>query len=294
MRSVLLLILSIGLFCSFGTAHADDHGKKKVVFVAGPPSHRSGDHEHNAGCLLLAEHLHVGMPDIEVRVFQNGWPSDPKAFKDADSVVVYCDGQSRHVLLSNEEKVQSLMDDGVGLVCIHYAVEPPKGPKGKTFLNWLGGYFEQDWSVNPHWTANFTKLPEHPITQGVKPFSINDEWYYHMRFREGLEGVTPILSDNPPKETLNRRDGHHSGNPHVREAIANGEIQHVAWATERENGGRSFGFTGGHRHINWKDDNFRTLVLNAIVWSAHGEVPENGVPTDTPSNAAMSANLDPK
>ncbi len=46
------------------------------------------------------------------------------------------------------------------------------------------------------------KLPEHPITRGVKPFKINDEWYYHMRFREEMEGVTPILTDLPPDATL--------------------------------------------------------------------------------------------
>ena len=104
-------------------------------------------------------------------------------------------------------------------VCLHYAVEAPKGPAGDKFLEWIGGYFETDWSVNPHWTAKFSSLPEHPITRGVKPFEINDEWYYHMRFREGMRGVTPILTDLPPAETLSRPDGSHSGNPHVRAAI---------------------------------------------------------------------------
>jgi len=40
-----------------------------------------------------------------------------------------------------------------------------------------------NWSVNPHWTAKYEKFPDHPISRGVKPFEINDEWYYHMRFR---------------------------------------------------------------------------------------------------------------
>ena len=38
-----------------------------------------------------------------------------------------------------------------------------------------------------------------------------------------------------------------------------------------------FGFTGGHWHWNWADPNCRKLVLNAIVWVAHGEVPAGGV-----------------
>ena len=102
-----------------------------------------------------------------------------------------------------------------------------------------------------------------------------------MRFRDGMKGVTPILSALPPKETLSRRDGPHSGNPHVRSAVLDRkESQHVAWATERADGGRGFGFTGGHVHWNWGDPNFRKLVLNAIVWSAKAEVPKDGVGDD--------------
>ena len=131
-----------------------------------------------------------------------------------------------------------------------------------------GRLFETHWSVNPHWTANFTKFPKHPITQGVKPFKANDEWYFHMRFAPGMKGVTPILSDVAPKETMKRGDGAHSGNPAVRKSVAAGNPQHVAWAFERPNGGRGFGFTGGHNHLNWANDDFRKTVLNAIVWVA--------------------------
>ena len=81
------------------------------------------------------------------------------------------------------------------------AVEVPKDKGGPEFLDWIGGYFETFWSVNPHWDADFTSLPNHPITRGVKPFKIRDEWYYHMRFREGMKGVTPILTAVPPDQT---------------------------------------------------------------------------------------------
>src|SRR5690606_27756285 len=97
------------------------------------------------------------------------------------------------------ELMDQLAQRGVGIVCIHYAVEVPKGPSGEKFLNWIGGYFETDWSVNPHWVAQFEKLPDHPITRGVAPFAADDEWYYHMRFRPELKNVTPILSALPPK-----------------------------------------------------------------------------------------------
>jgi type 1 glutamine amidotransferase len=270
----------------------DADGAKKVVFLAGGPSHGYGSHEHYAGCMLLARALEQGMPRIRVEVHRGFWPSDVDALNDADALVMYCDGGSGHPVHQHWEDVDRLAKKGTGIVCIHYAVEVPKGASGDRFLEWIGGYFEPHWSVNPHWEARFTQLPEHPITRGVEPFQIHDEWYYHMRFRDNMDGVTPILTDLPPPETLQRPDGPHSGNRHVRAAIARGEPQHVAWATERPDGGRGFGFTGGHFHWNWGDNNFRKLMLNAIAWAAKADVPEGGVPDHPVSFQQLEANQD--
>ena len=70
-------------------------------------------------------------------------------------------------------------------------------------------------------------------------------------------------------------------------------MQQVAWAAERDNGGRGFGFTGGHFHSGWANDQQRKIVLNAILWTAHAEVPASGVES-TVTEADMKANLDPK
>lgn len=282
------------LACSLAgrPAPAADEGPKKVVFLAGKASHGYGEHEHKAGSLLLARALEAGMPGFEAEVVTEGWPEDESVLDGADAVVIYCDGAGGHIALPHRPKMVELMERGVGLACLHFAVEVPAGPEGDDFLDWLGGYFELGWSVNPHWTARFDPLPEHPIARGVEPFAINDEWYYHMRFRPGLEGVTPILSAVPPTETLSRPDGLRSGNPDVRRAVEDGEPQHVAWAYERPDGGRSFGFTGGHVHWNWGDDDFRTTALNAIVWIAGGDVPPEGVPSVTPTREELEANQD--
>src|SRR5262245_23509486 len=193
--------------------------KKKVVFVAGRPSHAYGAHEHNAGCQLLAKELQAAMPAIACDVHLNGCPEDAKFFDGADCIVMYCDGGARHMVNEHLEQVDALAKKGVGIVCIHYGVEVPAGESGNKFLDWIGGYFEMNWSVNPHWTAKFEQFPNHPISRGVQPFEINDEWYYHMRFREAMRGVTPILTALPPKESLSRPDGSHQGNPHVRAAV---------------------------------------------------------------------------
>ena len=104
--------------------------------------------------------------------------------------------------------------------------------------------------------------------------------------------MTPILTDVPPAQTLKRPDGARSGNPAVRKAVANGESQHVAWAYERTGGGRGFGFTGGHVHMNWQHDDNRKLMLNAILWTANVEIPKEGVLSKTPTKEEMHSNLD--
>ncbi len=264
--------------------------KPKILFIAGTRSHGWFNHEHYAGSMLLAKAINdAGIP-VETVVIRKSWPADEKQLEGVATIVVFCTGGRRHLLNPHIEKVDAYMKKGVGLVCLHYGVETNKGKNGDAFLRWMGGYFETHWSVNPHWVAEFKKLPNHPIARGVKPFTIYDEWYYHMRFSKDMKNVTPILSAHPPKSTLRRRDGAHSGNPHVRKAVADGKIQHVAWAFERPGGGRGFGFTGAHFHINWAHDQFRKVVLNAIVWTAKIEVPKDGVPSKRPDAAALEAN----
>ena len=115
-----------------------------------------------------------------------------------------------------------------------------------------------------------------------------------MRFRDEMKGVTPILSALPGPETLKRRDGAHSGNPHVRASVLERkETQHVVWATENENrAGRGFRFTGAHLHNNRADDNFRKVGLNAIAWIAGLDIPEGGVLSQRPDKAELESNQD--
>jgi type 1 glutamine amidotransferase len=266
----------------------------KIVFIAGRPSHGPGEHEHRAGCLLFQSCLEK-VPGVTSVVYTNGWPKDPGAFDGAAAIVVYSDGGGAHPLLQDDHlaTLGKLMDKGVGLACIHYAVEPTLEKGQKEFLDWIGGAFEVNWSVNPHWPADFTKLPKHPVTRGVKPFEIDDEWYFNMRFREGMAEVSPLLSAVPVASTTNRSNGPHEGNAAVRAMVARGEPQHVAWASQRAGGGRGFGYTGGHFHRNWGNENTRKLVLNAILWVAHIDVPKGGVKSVlTPED--LEKNLDYK
>jgi len=279
------------VLCQFIFGICSQAEDKKVVFVAGPKSHGFFAHEHAAGCKLLAEHLEAANLGIKTVVVTGGFPQDQSVFNDADAVVVACDGGVRHLLNKNLKEFDEVMKRGVGLACIHYGVETTKGPAGDHFLKWIGGYFEPYWSVNPVWNAAFKLLPSHPITQGVMPFTMQDEWYYHMRFREAtsaIGSIVPILSAHPPENTMKRLkpgvDKHpHHGNPDVADAVLKRkEAQHVAWSYQRGedyNYGRGFGFTGAHFHENWASLDARRLVLNAIAWIAKVDVPKTGVPS---------------
>lgn len=266
----------------------------RIVLVAGRPSHGPGDHEFNAGVMLLAKCLRE-MKGIDPVVVKGGWPEDESVFQGAASIVFFMDGGGNHPMIQKDRLdrvLKPLMAKGVGLACLHYAVEVPKGTPGDHFLEWIGGYYETGFSTNPHWVAEIKSLPDHPITRGVKPFAVRDEWYFNMRFRPEMKGVTPILIAKPDDATREGRSSSPRG-PYQHIVDAKGRDEILAWAVERPDGGRGFGFTGAHAHKNWGDENFRKLVLNAILWTAKVDVPSDGAKS-TVTAEELSQNLDPK
>ncbi|MDB5311485.1 MAG: Trehalose utilization [Gemmataceae bacterium] len=261
-----------------------DYQGKRVLLVAGRQSHGPGDHEFFAGTAILADLLKQ-TPGVWPIMARDGWPKNEKLFESADCVVMFMDGGGGHPAIQKPERtalIQKQLDRGAGWVNLHYAVEYP-AKVGPTVQSWLGGYYETGFSINPHWDAEIRTLPKHPITRGVKPFTLRDEWYYNMRFVDDLKGVTPILQALPPDGTR--------GTPAAKARA--GQIETMAWAFERKDGGRSFGFTGGHFHRNWADEDFRRVVVNAVLWSAKTKVPEAGAKVEF-DPADLNKNLDRK
>jgi hypothetical protein len=254
---------------------------KKIVFVADKRPHGDrGNHEFVAGAIFLARTSNAHYKNAYAVVHPHDrWPKD---LSHADAVIILLNHGGPAV----NPAVKAAMDRGAGFMAIHYGVEVNKGQQGEAYLQWMGGYFETFWSVNPFWTPDFKTLPKHEVTRGVKPFAVNDEWYYHMRFVEGMKGVTPILTALPDLKTVQgggKKSTSHGGNPDVYAEVAAGKPQHLAWAYERADGGRGFGFTGFHKYSNLENDSFRTLLLNAVAWTAKLAVPENGVPSQRPT-----------
>ena len=202
-----------------------------------------------------------------------GWPAEAAKVATADTVVIYSDGLAAHAAMGHLEELRQRHAAGKGLVVLHYALEAADPAMAEFLDDAIGGHFQVDWSVNPVWQMKDPLVAAHPITSGVKPFAAEEEFYYHLRFREG---VIPLFRALPPESSLGA-DGPRSGNPEVRRKLALKEPQTLAWAVENSNGSRGFGFTGGHFHQHWANENFRKLVLNAIVWTAGAEVPASGV-----------------
>jgi type 1 glutamine amidotransferase len=276
-----------------GALPAATQAPKRILLIADRPSHGPLQHEHNAGAHLFAKWLNATVPGVQATPVFNGWPEDTSLIDKADAIFLFCTGGNRHFAFQEDRaaSLQRAADRGAGLMFHHYCVEPGAEAGRKEMLDWIGGYFETHYSVNPIWDARFETLPDHPIARGVKPFTSKDEWYYNMRFVEGMKGVTPILTAVPGPDTLTRPDGPHSGNPDVRAKA--GQPHTVMWAYERPNGGRGVGFTGGHYHLNLLDPNYRTIVLNAILWIAKVDVPPGGVQVAT-TEEELNERVDPK
>lgn len=298
MKLRLLLVLLAA--SAVATVHA---AERKLVMIAGPVSHPPLMHEFRAGSILLQKRLE-NVPGLETVLVTNGWPTkeidgqrvdDNSVFENADAIFIYSDGGGRHLALQKDrlEFLRTLMAKGVSLGLAHYAVEVPADRGGAEWQQWIGGYYETAFSCNPLWDAQVTELPEHPITRGVKPFHTRDEWYFNMRFREGKAGVKDILVATPSDAV---RDGpyvHPKGPyPHIQDA--KGRPETLAWVVERADGGRGFGFTGGHFHLNWQNDDQRRLVLNALVWLAKLDVPPGGIDSAPVSDDEAYENLDAK
>ncbi|MGY8771405.1 MAG: ThuA domain-containing protein [Pirellulales bacterium] len=284
---------------------ADAADKAKLVIVAGKPSHPPRMHEFNAGVQLLAASM-KDFSAVDTHFVLNGWPKDESIFDDADAIIFYMDGKTRHEVVQGDghrlKLIDSLADKGVGLGFMHFGVEIVPDQAGPQFKKWIGGHYEDQFSCNPMWEPRFDHFPDHPIANGVKPFSIKDEWYMNMRFVNDISGnkpvnvdglkFVPILVGVPSDEV---RDGPYvypkGPYPHIQ--ASKGRAEAMMWAVERKGGGRGFGFTGGHYHDNWANDNFRKVVLNAMVWLTKTKVPSGGVES-TVSEDLLNANLDPK
>jgi hypothetical protein len=166
------------------------------------------------------------------------------------------------------------MAAGCGIACVHYATgleaKHVAADGDHPLLHWMGGYFATRCEHHKSVAKVFLQAKveptagEHPVLRGWKAFEFHDEPYIQNWFgKDGpAKNVTPIATamlppEKPAKET-------------------------IAWAINRQDGGRGVGVVMPHFYRNWKLDDLRTLIMNSITWSAKAEVPKEGVQVALP------------
>jgi len=272
--STVFLALCLALLAHTGNSQRANN-TRSIVLLTTAKTHGPGEHEHMKNARLIKAMLeHSNLTGIKVDIY-NVWPDDTTVLDKADLIMTLSDGrdgldermpQVPFMTTARMKTMERQMKRGCGLVTYHFSTFAPDA-YGKQVEEWNGGYF--DWQGDDgqrNWYSALTTVtadvqlpsPAHPISTGVKPFRIEEEFYYNLRFRDNDERLKP-LADVP---SLHGRAG--TGNT-------------VAWAVERADGGRGFGTSMGHFYRNWSNDNFRTLMLNGIAWAAGIEIPRGGV-----------------
>jgi|GEM_PF-266963 type 1 glutamine amidotransferase/mono/diheme cytochrome c family protein len=265
-----------------GPLHSEEPVRpRKVVLIAGKKSHGpegNGIHDYPWSARLLKvllDNSNVG-GQLAVEYHLNGWPEDPTTFDDADTIMVISDGRDgdKYVEAPHFRNpvqtawIEKQMKRGCGFITFHFSTFAPDSQAAR-ILNWSGGYFDWENDGKREWYSDIKTLdaplrlasPKHPVCRGVKPFQLREEFYFNIRFAAEDERLHSILE--VPALPGREPDG-----------------RVVAWAREREDGGRGFGTTCGHFYDNWKNPDFRRLILNAIAWTAKVEVPAEGVQSE--------------
>ena len=190
---------------------------KRILIMAGPiTGHAKNTHEYEKSSILLKHLLdHSQVRNIQTTVVLDGWPDDANLIEQADTIVMISDGgdqQETNHPLYNHDRIQQLekqMKRGCGLVQLHWSTFHPSRFHDRV-TEWVGGYFdyekgagERGWySAIKHYQEP-VRLPDmtHPVSRGVRPFRLMEEFYYRIRFRENDPRLKKLVLSRPPGES---------------------------------------------------------------------------------------------
>lgn len=256
-KRLALLLLAVG--CLFTTGVA---AEKKQLLLVGQKrdNHPPTTHEFMAGLRILANVLQMN-PTIDVKVVESiePWLEGPDLIRRADGLVLYVSEGAKWMAADprRQEAIAQLAARGGGLTALHWGIgcRDPEfvGPFTQLFGACHGGpdrkYQVLDTRLRPD--------PPHAIARGLAPITVRDEFYYRLKRPLGDSQPHPLLT-----------------------ATIDGADETVAIAWDRPDGGRSFGFTGLHYHDNWRQEFYRRLVAQGVLWTVKDEIPEQGVKVD--------------
>ena len=233
---------------------------KRILLIGqGPDSHPWGTHEYLAGMRILAQCLQPvsNVQTIVVRA-DGPWKEGPGLIDGAEGVVLLVSEGARWI---NDDPrrltaLKKLAARGGGFACWHWGMGCRDARFISEFLKLFGGCHggpDRKYKVLKHVQARIVG-GKHPVVRGLEDFTVDEEFYYTLKFVKSANSVTPLIR--------------------VR---IDGADQSVCWAWERPGGGRSFGFSGGHFHQNWSREDYRRLMTQAVLWTVDVPVPDSGL-----------------
>jgi type 1 glutamine amidotransferase len=258
-RRTLLLALAFTLALG-GPALAEP--KKKLLLVGqGPDGHPAETHEYMAGLRVLARCLEP-VPGLELTTVRadGAWEEGPGLIDKADGVVLFLAEGAKWVQADPQrhKALSRLAARGGGLVALHWAIGTKDAGPIDDYLQLLGGcHGGPDRKYQVLEAKAEVADPKHPVTLGIRDFRVKDEFYYRLKFVRPEGTVTPLLR-----------------------VPIDGTKETVAWAWERPDGGRSFGFSGLHFHSNWHLPEYRRLVAQGVLWTVKLPIPAEGLPVE--------------
>lgn len=257
----------IPFLCAFflcgWTVSAAEQAKKLLIVGQGPDGHPATTHEFTAGANVLAELL-KGQSDIAATVVNGDepWSEGPKLLDAADGVVLFVT-QGSAFMQTNATRwaaFKRLAARGGAITAIHWSVGAKEAEYIPGQLELLGATRGGPQRKYVESLGEYKRVdPKHPILTGVSDFTAFDEHYYRLDRRPDIQ---PLLTVN-----LENKD------------------EMVAWAFERPDHGRSFGFVGLHFHANWQMSVYRRFVVQGVRWSLKLPIPAEGVNVDIDSKA---------
>ncbi len=229
-------------------ASAAEPPKRLLLIGQGPDGHPAGTHEFMRGVERLGQWLApVAGLEVEIVKADEPWTEGPDRLAKVDGAVLFLTQGARWTQTDprRREALTQLAARGGGLVALHWAIGSKDPEPIEPFLRLLGGcHGGPDRSYQVLETELSPADPDGPITAGIKPFRIRDEFYYRLKFVQPAGQVRPVL-----------------------QALIDGHQETVAWSWERPDGGRSFGFSGLHFDENWDRGEYRQLLTQATLWT---------------------------
>lgn len=246
---------------------ADDPPRRQQVLLLAqrPDGHPPGTHEYIAS-LRIMDLLLRRQPRIETRmvIADSPWTDGPALLDRTDAAVLFL-AEGAKWLSADPERLaafQRLAQRQGGLTCLHWAMGTKDPESIPNFTALFGGcHGGPDRKYQWLETELRPVAPLHPVTTGIGPITVRDEFYYGLKW--------PVAQPLP-----SNRDTSSLPQP-LMEALIDDLPQIVAWAWHRPDGGRSFGFSGLHDHGNWSLPEYRRLVLQGVLWTLGREIPSS-------------------